>query len=88
MNNNDDNVVFVCQAVLDVLNFYDSSKDKTEQTKFMTTVKPYGELMYNIIVIYHNNHYFKTMTSVPKTVYKIFSTCIALYLICVLVLFV
>ncbi|XP_032229158.1 serine/threonine-protein kinase PAK 3 isoform X4 [Nematostella vectensis] len=32
------------QAVLDVLNFYDSSKDKTEPTKFWTTVKPaYGQ---------------------------------------------
>ncbi|XP_031553792.1 serine/threonine-protein kinase PAK 3-like isoform X2 [Actinia tenebrosa] len=31
------------QAVLDVLNFYDSSKDKAETTKFMTTVKPYGQ---------------------------------------------
>ncbi|XP_020913458.1 serine/threonine-protein kinase PAK 3 isoform X3 [Exaiptasia diaphana] len=31
------------QAVLDVLNFYDSSKDKSDNTKFMTTVKPYGQ---------------------------------------------
>ncbi|KXJ23143.1 serine/threonine-protein kinase PAK 3 isoform X2 [Exaiptasia diaphana] len=30
------------QAVLDVLNFYDSSKDKSDNTKFMTTVKPYA----------------------------------------------
>ncbi|EDO33667.1 predicted protein [Nematostella vectensis] len=34
------------QAVLDVLNFYDSSKDKTEPTKFWTTVKPAYDLLF------------------------------------------
>ena len=33
----------VFQAVLDVLNFYDSSKDKETTAKYMTVSKPFGK---------------------------------------------